>query len=119
VHGFLGSSNWNTRIAAGQAVNAIARNVPQWQPPFATKKGLYVLISLNNRLLQNVQCFLHHLLTGIQINMIVYGVRSNTIIRSVKFANSQLDKVNKINLCFHVCFCCHKFTLNGCKLFLF
>ena len=29
---FLKSSNWDTRIAAGQAIEAIAQNVPQWKP---------------------------------------------------------------------------------------
>ncbi|KAM7432717.1 btaf1 RNA polymerase II [Porites harrisoni] len=32
VHVFLKSSSWDTRIAAGQAVEAIAQNVPQWNP---------------------------------------------------------------------------------------
>jgi TATA-binding protein-associated factor len=29
---FLHSTNWDTRIAASQAVQAILENVPQWQP---------------------------------------------------------------------------------------
>ncbi|KAL4240937.1 btaf1 RNA polymerase II [Mactra antiquata] len=37
VHGYLTSSNWDTRIAASQAVNAIAKNVPQWEPRGAPK----------------------------------------------------------------------------------
>ncbi|GAB1607432.1 TATA-binding protein-associated factor 172-like [Argonauta hians] len=32
VHKFLRSLNWDTRIAAGQAIEAITRNVPQWNP---------------------------------------------------------------------------------------
>lgn len=32
VHAFLKSSSWDTRIAAGQAIEAIAHNVPQWNP---------------------------------------------------------------------------------------
>ncbi|XP_036356640.1 TATA-binding protein-associated factor 172 [Octopus sinensis] len=32
VHKFLRNLNWDTRIAAGQAVEAIARNVPDWNP---------------------------------------------------------------------------------------
>ena len=32
VHVYLRSSSWETRIAAGQAVEAIAENVPTWQP---------------------------------------------------------------------------------------
>ncbi|XP_060582986.1 TATA-binding protein-associated factor 172-like [Ruditapes philippinarum] len=35
---YLRSSNWDTRIAAAQAVNAIARNVPQWEPRGAPKQ---------------------------------------------------------------------------------
>ncbi len=30
VHAYLRYSSWDTRIAAGQAVDAIARNVSQW-----------------------------------------------------------------------------------------
>ncbi|XP_059168420.1 TATA-binding protein-associated factor 172-like [Physella acuta] len=37
THGFLRSSCWETRVAAGQAVDAIARNVPQWEPRGAPK----------------------------------------------------------------------------------
>ncbi|CAH1794395.1 unnamed protein product [Owenia fusiformis] len=32
VHTYLCSSSWDTRIAAGQAVQAIAKHVPQWNP---------------------------------------------------------------------------------------
>ncbi|XP_033118487.1 TATA-binding protein-associated factor 172-like [Anneissia japonica] len=32
VHVYLRSRTWDTRIAAGQAIEAISRNVPQWQP---------------------------------------------------------------------------------------
>ncbi|XP_068114094.1 TATA-binding protein-associated factor 172 [Hyperolius riggenbachi] len=35
---FLRSSNWDTRIAAGQAVEAIVKNVPQWKPATRPKK---------------------------------------------------------------------------------
>ncbi|XP_052235352.1 TATA-binding protein-associated factor 172-like isoform X2 [Dreissena polymorpha] len=38
LHGFLLSTNWDTRIAAAQAVNAIARNVPLWDPRGAPKQ---------------------------------------------------------------------------------
>ncbi|XP_067042900.1 TATA-binding protein-associated factor 172-like [Acropora muricata] len=37
VHVFLKSSSWDTRIAAGQAIEAIAQNVPQWDPVFSQK----------------------------------------------------------------------------------
>ena len=36
---YVRSSNWDTRIAAAQAVNAIARNVPQWEPRGTPKQG--------------------------------------------------------------------------------
>ena len=32
VHVYLKSNSWDTRIAAGQAIEAIAQNVPQWDP---------------------------------------------------------------------------------------
>ncbi|XP_078611730.1 TATA-binding protein-associated factor 172-like isoform X3 [Branchiostoma floridae x Branchiostoma japonicum] len=35
---FLRSDNWDTRIAAGQAIEAIARNVPLWEPRGVIKK---------------------------------------------------------------------------------
>ncbi|XP_068672856.1 TATA-binding protein-associated factor 172-like [Montipora foliosa] len=37
VHVFLKSSSWDTRIAAGQAIEAIAQNVPQWDPATSQK----------------------------------------------------------------------------------
>ncbi|XP_074648298.1 TATA-binding protein-associated factor 172-like [Tubulanus polymorphus] len=37
VHKYLRGSSWDTRIAASQAVDAITRNVPQWQPRGAPK----------------------------------------------------------------------------------
>ncbi|XP_026282175.1 TATA-binding protein-associated factor 172 [Frankliniella occidentalis] len=38
---YLHSQNWDTRIAAGQAVQAILSNVPEWDPPgaFKTEEG--------------------------------------------------------------------------------
>lgn len=36
---FLSSKSWETRIAAGQAVEAIARNVKKWQPVYQPKQG--------------------------------------------------------------------------------
>ncbi|KAK2155101.1 hypothetical protein LSH36_249g03073 [Paralvinella palmiformis] len=39
VHQYLCSSTWETRIAAGQAVEAIAKNVPLWHPTPALKNG--------------------------------------------------------------------------------
>ncbi|CAL1527403.1 unnamed protein product, partial [Lymnaea stagnalis] len=37
THGYLRSSSWETRVAAAQAVDAIAKNVPQWEPRGAPK----------------------------------------------------------------------------------
>lgn len=42
VHVYLRSTSWETRIAAGQAVDAIARNVPIWQPK-VPKQGMVVI----------------------------------------------------------------------------
>uniref|UniRef100_A0A8C1HA85 B-TFIID TATA-box binding protein associated factor 1 n=1 Tax=Cyprinus carpio carpio TaxID=630221 RepID=A0A8C1HA85_CYPCA len=36
---YLRSPNWDTRIAAGQAVEAIVRNIPEWNPPPKPKDG--------------------------------------------------------------------------------
>eukprot|EP00124_Ichthyophonus_hoferi_P002688 Ihof_evm3s194 gene=Ihof_evmTU3s194 len=33
VHSFLRSKNWDTRTAASQAIQAIAENIPKWDPP--------------------------------------------------------------------------------------
>ena len=32
VHVLLRSSNWDTRVAASQAIEAIVKNVPSWEP---------------------------------------------------------------------------------------
>lgn len=42
---YLHSPNWDTRIAAGQAVQAIVSNVPEWDPPasISIKQGKMVL----------------------------------------------------------------------------
>lgn len=37
VRGYLHSTSWDTRIAAGQAVEAIVSQVPQWDPPGVPK----------------------------------------------------------------------------------
>ena len=39
MHGFLRNNSWETRVAAGQALEAIAKNVPQWAPTGAPKSG--------------------------------------------------------------------------------
>lgn len=36
---YLRSTNWDTRIAAGQAVEAIVKNVPEWNPTPRSKQG--------------------------------------------------------------------------------
>lgn len=38
VSTYLTSKTWETRIAAGQAVEAIARNTKQWEPVYQPKK---------------------------------------------------------------------------------
>ncbi|XP_050998745.1 TATA-binding protein-associated factor 172-like isoform X1 [Acomys russatus] len=38
---YLRSTNWDTRIAAGQAVEAIVKNVPEWNPVPRTKPGTF------------------------------------------------------------------------------
>ncbi|MEE6522608.1 hypothetical protein FKM82_021217 [Ascaphus truei] len=38
---YLRSPNWDTRIAAGQAVEAIVKNVPHWNPATRLKRGTY------------------------------------------------------------------------------
>lgn len=40
---YLRSTNWDTRIAAGQAVEAIVKNVPEWNPVPRTKQGAFKL----------------------------------------------------------------------------
>ncbi|XP_053306351.1 TATA-binding protein-associated factor 172 isoform X2 [Spea bombifrons] len=37
---YLRSTNWDTRIAAGQAVEAIVKHVPEWNPPIRLKRPL-------------------------------------------------------------------------------
>ncbi|KAF0297114.1 TATA-binding protein-associated factor 172 [Amphibalanus amphitrite] len=37
VHEYLQSSSWECRIAAGQAVEAIVSNLPQWRPTPASQ----------------------------------------------------------------------------------
>lgn len=36
---YLRSPNWDTRIAAGQAVEAIVKNIPEWKPAPKPKEG--------------------------------------------------------------------------------
>jgi hypothetical protein len=43
VHGYLCSQSWETRIAAGQAVEAICRNVPKFEPKIPVKQGQFLL----------------------------------------------------------------------------
>lgn len=35
----LRSTNWDSRIAAGQAVEAIVKNIPEWNPTPQPKQG--------------------------------------------------------------------------------
>ncbi|KAG9295858.1 hypothetical protein G9A89_006597 [Geosiphon pyriformis] len=41
----LRSKNWETRIAAGQAIESIANNLPQWNPPEPSKADTTIPIS--------------------------------------------------------------------------
>jgi TATA-binding protein-associated factor len=42
INTYLHSPAWETRIAAGQAVEAVIQNVPQWDPPPSNiKRGGY------------------------------------------------------------------------------
>uniref|UniRef100_A0A3Q1FYB1 BTAF1 RNA polymerase II, B-TFIID transcription factor-associated n=1 Tax=Acanthochromis polyacanthus TaxID=80966 RepID=A0A3Q1FYB1_9TELE len=47
---YLRSPNWDTRIAAGQAVEAIVKNIPEWNPPPKPKKDFSPEDSSCNRL---------------------------------------------------------------------
>ena len=40
VHFYLRSSTWETRIAAGQAIEAVAKQVPHWAPVKKIKEGI-------------------------------------------------------------------------------
>ena len=54
VHVHLKSSNWDTRIAAGEAIEAIASNVPKWEPA-----GLIVKCIVINYIIQpSIYCVL-------------------------------------------------------------
>lgn len=45
---YLRSPNWDTRIAAGQAVEAIVKNIPEWDPTPRPKEGAFLrLVRLN------------------------------------------------------------------------
>lgn len=39
VRKYLGSKSWETRVAAAQAVEAIAKNVRKWQPSYQARDG--------------------------------------------------------------------------------
>ena len=49
---YLRSPNWDTRIAAGQAVEAIVKNIPEWNPAPKPKEGepqaLVILIAIRS-----------------------------------------------------------------------
>jgi len=44
VNAYLYSSQWETRIAAGLAVEAIASHVPSWQPSGSSSCGMCVIV---------------------------------------------------------------------------
>lgn len=41
---YLRSPNWDTRIAAGQAVEAIVKNIPEWKPAPKPKEGEHLCV---------------------------------------------------------------------------
>lgn len=41
---YLRSPNWDTRIAAGQAVEAIVKNIPEWKPAPKPKAGEHLCL---------------------------------------------------------------------------
>lgn len=41
---YLRSPNWDTRIAAGQAVEAIVKNIPEWKPAPKPKEGEHLCL---------------------------------------------------------------------------
>lgn len=45
---YLRSPNWDTRIAAGQAVEAIVKNIPEWDPAPKPKEGEHLGWFINN-----------------------------------------------------------------------
>ena len=49
VLNYLRSPNWDTRIAAGQAVEAVVKNIPEWDPAPKPKKGKPIEHSLVNQ----------------------------------------------------------------------
>lgn len=45
---YLRSPNWDTRIAAGQAVEAIMKNIPDWDPTPKPKRGEFLCLLVEN-----------------------------------------------------------------------
>ena len=45
---YLRSPNWDTRIAAGQAVEAIVKNIPEWNPSPKPKEGELLCLVTEN-----------------------------------------------------------------------
>lgn len=54
VHVYLSSKSWETRIAAGLAVEAIVRNIPQWNPQ-PVKRGVPLSLFWMTRILGLLQ----------------------------------------------------------------
>lgn len=63
---YLRSPNWDTRIAAGQAVEAIVKNIPEWDPTPKPKEGeVYACLSfppMPNLTKQSHVCYIIHVL---------------------------------------------------------
>lgn len=51
---YLRSPNWDTRIAAGQAVEAIVKNIPEWDPTPKPKEGELLGVFIKTLILFNV-----------------------------------------------------------------
>lgn len=45
---YLRSPNWDTRIAAGQAVEAIVKNIPEWDPTPKPKEGELICLKYSS-----------------------------------------------------------------------
>ena len=44
ISSYLRNSTWETRIAAGQAVEAVLRNLPPWDPPSIPENGDFLQV---------------------------------------------------------------------------
>uniref|UniRef100_A0A4W4EM65 BTAF1 RNA polymerase II, B-TFIID transcription factor-associated n=1 Tax=Electrophorus electricus TaxID=8005 RepID=A0A4W4EM65_ELEEL len=54
---YLRSPNWDTRIAAGQAVEAIVKNIPEWNPAPKPKEGKVVLFGVQSDIFHRLRFY--------------------------------------------------------------